>query len=80
MIGTGNWVGFAGCVMVRGGEAGALAGVVAFMVRKVVGLAEGGCGESCLAGVALEAVAVHGFVVGATVRTWVALGRYGGGG
>ena len=46
-------------LLIRAGEAGALVGVVAFVVREVVGLAEGGCGEGGLAGVAFEAVAVH---------------------
>ena len=46
-------------LLVRGGETGALVGVVAFVVREVVCLAEGGCGEGGLAGVAFEAVAVR---------------------
>ena len=46
-------------LLVRAGESGALGGVIAFVVREVVCLAEGGGWEGCLAGGALEAVAVH---------------------
>ena len=50
-------------------EAGALVGVVAFVVRDVVGLAERGGGECGLAGGALGAVAVGGLMVSSTVGT-----------
>ncbi len=46
-------------ILVGAGEAGALAGVVAFVVCQVVGLAEGGGWEGCLACGTFEAVAVH---------------------
>jgi hypothetical protein len=46
-------------ILVGAGEAGALAGVVAFVVCQVMGLAEGGGWEGCLACGTFEAVAVH---------------------
>ena len=60
-------------LLVRACEAGALGRVVTSVVGEVVGLAEGCCGEGCLAGVAFEAVAVHGLVVGAAVGARVSL-------
>ena len=60
-------------------EAGALVGVVAFVVRDVVGLAERRGGECGLAGGARGAVAVGGLVVSSAVGTGESLCGHGGG-
>ena len=59
-------------------ESGALIGVVAFVVRDVMGLSERSGGKCGLAGEARGAVAVGGLVVSAAVCTGESLCGHGG--